>query len=167
MEKEFCAGVIVKPHGVKGAVLIYPLSDDPDRLKNLKTIRAVGKGKEIHLSPRTLTHQKNMLIMTFEEIKDRDEAESFRDFELMIDRSEAVPLKENEYYAADLIGLRVEDKSGLTGTLKDVFRTGANDVYEVELQDNKSVLIPAIKQCILAVDTENGIMKTDIPEGLL
>ena len=108
-----------------------------------------------------------MLIMTFEEIKDRDEAESFRDFELMIDRSEAVPLKENEYYAADLIGLRVEDKSGLTGTLKDVFRTGANDVYEVELPDNKSVLIPAIKQCILAVDTENGIMQTDIPEGLL
>ena len=45
--------------------------------------------------------------------------------------------------------------------------TGANDVYEVEMEYGKSVLIPAIRQCILHVDTENNKMTVHLLEGLL
>ena len=48
-----------------------------------------------------------------------------------------------------------------------MLETGANDVYEVKLENGKDVLIPAIRQCILDVDVENGVMKVHLLEGLL
>lgn len=64
-------------------------------------------------------------------------------------------LQRDEYFIADLIGLKVQDEDGKElGTVKDVIETGANDVYEVEMADGKSLLLPAIKQCILNVDVE-------------
>ena len=65
-------------------------------------------------------------------------------------------------------GLKVQDEDGKElGTVKDVIETGANDVYEVEMADGKSLLLPAIKQCILNVDVENGTMQVHVLEGLL
>ena len=77
-------------------------------------------------------------------------------------------LKKNEYFIADLIGMDVclEDGSHL-GTLEEVLQTGANDVYEVRLEDGREVLIPAIRQCILEVDVEAGRMTVHLLEGLL
>ena len=59
-----------------------------------------------------------------------------------------------------------EDETYL-GVLNDVLATGANDVYEVRMENGKDVLIPAIRQCILDVDVENGVMKVHLLEGLL
>ena len=83
-------------------------------------------------------------------------------------RENAVKLKKNEYFVADLIGMKVflEDGSYL-GTLDDVLQTGANDVYEVHMEDGREVLIPAIRQCILAVDIEEEKMTVHLLEGLL
>ena len=83
-------------------------------------------------------------------------------------RENAVKLKKNEYFIADLIGMKVytEDEAYL-GVLNDVLATGANDVYEVRMENGKDVLIPAIRQCILDVDVENGVMKVHLLEGLL
>ena len=79
----------------------------------------------------------------------------------------AVPLGENEYYIADLIGMEVflEDGS-LFGRIKDVMETGANDVYIVQTQE-KEVLIPAIKDCILQVDVESNKMVIHLMKGLV
>ena len=59
-----------------------------------------------------------------------------------------------------------EDEAYL-GVLNDVLATGANDVYEVRMENGKDVLIPAIHQCILNVDVENNVMKVHLLEGLL
>ena len=54
------------------------------------------------------------------------------------------------------------------GVVKDVMETGANDVYVLECREmKKEILIPAIKECILDVDVENGKMKIHLLEGLL
>ena len=67
-----------------------------------------------------------------------------------------------------LDNIKVQDEDGKElGTVKDVIETGANDVYEVEMADGKSLLLPAIKQCILNVDVENGTMQVHVLEGLL
>ena len=82
-------------------------------------------------------------------------------------REFAVPLKENEYYISDLIGMEVYLEDGkYFGTLKDVMETGANDVYVVHLEEGKEVLIPAIKDCIKEVDVENGKMVVHLLKGL-
>ena len=62
----------------------------------------------------------------------------------------------------------MQDEDGTElGTVKDVIETGANDVYEVEMAAGRSLLLPAIKQCILNVDVENGMMQVHVLEGLL
>ncbi len=61
----------------------------------------------------------------------------------------------------------VEDNGRKLGHIKDVIETGANDVYVVEMEEKKDLLIPAIKQCILKVDVEAGQMDVHLLEGLL
>ena len=86
----------------------------------------------------------------------------------MYKRQHAVRLKKDEYFIADLIGLTVYTEDGkLLGTLTDVLQTGANDVYIVEMEDKKEVLIPAIGECILEVDLEGRKMQVHLLKGLL
>ena len=77
-------------------------------------------------------------------------------------------LKKDEYFIADLIGMKVytEDEAYL-GELTEVITTGANDVYTVHMENGKDVLIPAIGQCILNVDVEHETMQVQLLEGLL
>ena len=58
-------------------------------------------------------------------------------------------------------------EENLLGELTDVLQTGANDVYTVKLIEGGEVLLPAIKQCILAIDMENRKMKVHVMEGLM
>ena len=77
-------------------------------------------------------------------------------------------LRKDEYFIADLIGMQVDNEDGQPlGTLRDVLETGANDVYEVALADGGQVLIPAIRECILEVDVEQGRMRVHLLDGLL
>ena len=93
--------------------------------------------------------------------------EPYKGRSLYVTREFAVPLKENEYYIADLIDMKVflEDGS-FFGTLKDVMETGANDVYVMQTEAFGEVLVPAIKDCIKAVDVEQGTMTIHLLEGL-
>ena len=75
---------------------------------------------------------------------------------------------EDEYFIADLIGVNVVSEDGaLKGILKDVMQTGANDVYVIELSDGRELLLPAIKECVLAVDLDENTMKIHVLDGLL
>lgn len=77
-------------------------------------------------------------------------------------------LGEDEYYIADLLGLRVLLEDGTEfGTLKDVMETGANDVYVVTAENGREVLLPAIRECILNVNTEKGTMTVHLMKGLI
>ena len=94
--------------------------------------------------------------------------EKFGKASLYVTRENAVRLRRDEYFIADLIDMTVELEDGTElGTLRDVITTGANDVYEVTLLQGGNVLIPAIKECILDVDVENARMRVHLLDGLL
>ena len=66
------------------------------------------------------------------------------------------------------MGLTVIDEEDKEiGVLKDVMETGANDVYEITMNDGRELLLPAIKQCVLEVNVEEGFIKVHILDGLL
>ena len=123
----------------------------------------------------TVQEQKNVYELTqerlrviFKEFDNINDVEPFRKKSLLVTREQAVPLEEDEYFIADLIGLRViTDEDKVLGKLTDVLETGANDVYQVTDENGKEILLPAIKDCILSVDLEKGEMKVHILEGLL
>ena len=92
----------------------------------------------------------------------------YKQRELWIPREEGQDLEEDEYYIADLIGMKVvlEDGSSF-GTLTDVMETGANDVYVVENGEGQEILLPAIRECILDVDLERQQVTAHIMPGLV
>ena len=113
-------------------------------------------------------YQKNMVIVKFKEYNSLNEVESLKGKNLYVTRGNAVKLKKDEYFVADLIGLEViDEEKNIKGRLTDVMPTGANDVYVIELEDDRELLLPAIKDCIKEVDVENGIMKVNVLDGLL
>ena len=96
-----------------------------------------------------------------------EEARLYRNLPLMIDRADAMPLPEGRWYIPDLIGMKVLEEDGsVLGTLTDVLQTGANDVYEVRTEDEESILIPAIRDCILEVSVEEQVMTVHLLPGL-
>ena len=168
MEDLLQVGIITSTHGVRGEVKVYPTTDDPRRFRRLKEV-VLDTGKEkMNLEIEGVKFFKRFVILKFKGLDNINDIEKYRQKSLYVTRKNAVRLQRDEYFIADLIGLKVQDEDGKElGTVKDVIETGANDVYEVEMADGKSLLLPAIKQCILNVDVENGTMQVYVLEGLL
>ena len=167
MEDLLQVGIIASTHGVRGEVKVYPTTDDPRRFRRLKEV-VLDTGKEkMNLEIEGVKFFKQFVILKFKGLDNINDIEKYRQKSLYVTRKNAVRLQRDEYFIADLIGLKVQDDGKELGTVKDVIETGANDVYEVEMADGKSLLLPAIKQCILNVDVENGTMQVHVLEGLL
>lgn len=167
MEDLLQVGVITTTHGIRGEVKVFPTTDDPRRFEELPSI-LLDTGKELcELEIQRVKYFKQFVILKFRDVDDINEIEPYKGKSLYVTRDMAVPLEENEYYIADLIGMDVflEDGS-LFGRIKDVLETGANDVYIVQTQE-KEVLIPAIKDCILQVDVESNKMVIHLMKGLV
>ena len=168
MEDLLQVGIITSTHGVRGEVKVYPTTDDPRRFRRLKEVVLDTGREKINLEIEGVKFFKQFVILKFKGLDNINDIEKYRHKSLYVTRKNAVRLQRDEYFIADLIGLKVQDEDGTElGTVKDVIETGANDVYEVEMADGRSLLLPAIKQCILNVDVENGMMQVHVLEGLL
>ena len=168
MEDLLQVGIITSTHGVRGEVKVYPTTDDPRRFRRLKEVVLDTGREKLNLEIEGVKFFKQFVILKFKGLDNINDIEKYRQKSLYVTRKNAVRLQRDEYFIADLIGLKVQDEHGKElGTVKDVIETGANDVYEVEMADGRSLLLPAIKQCILNVDVENGMMQVHVLEGLL
>ena len=168
MEDMLRVGVISSTHGVRGEVKVFPTTDDPARFEDLETVFLDTGREKLKLEITGVKFFKNMVILKFKGYDNINDIEKYRGKDLWITRDQAVPLGEDENFVADLIGLSVVTDQGETlGVMKDVMFTGANDVYVVERENGKELLFPAIKDCILDVDLEEGVMTVHVLDGLL
>ena len=164
----FRVGVIANSHGVKGEVKVYPTTDDATRFKNLETIYLDENGtyKEPHI--KSVKYVKKMVVLGFEEYNNMNDILGLKGMDLYVDRENAIPLNEGEFYVADMVGADiVTDDGNHFGTLQDVLKTGANDVYVIKTDEGKEVLFPSIPECILEKDLENKKITVHIMDGLL
>lgn len=168
MEDLLRVGVITSTHGIAGEVKVYPTTDDPMRFKDLKECVLKSNRETLNLHVTGVKFQKNLVILKFKEFNNINEVEKYRQAELYVTRENAVKLEEGEYFICDLIGLKVIDEFGKEiGELTDVIQTGANDVYEVTTPEGKKYLFPVIKECILNVDLDDGVVTVHVMKGLL
>ena len=167
MEELLQVGVITTTHGVHGEVKVFPTTDDPARFKKLKqVILDTGKDK-IELEIAGVKFFKNLVILKFKGIDDINDVEKYRKKSLYVTRENAVKLKKNEYFIADLIGLKVSSDEGEDlRQISDVLQTGANDVYVISKDGADELLVPAIRECIKNVDVEGGTMEIHLLPGL-
>lgn len=168
MEQEFQIGAITTTHGLRGEVKVFPTTDDPEKFRKLKKVILRTDKLEMEIEIEGVKYFKNMIILKFKGIEDINEVEKYRGATLWIKREDAIKLKKDEYYRADLLNLDVYDDTGeKLGVLIDILDTAANDVYVVKTLSNKEVLLPAIKECIKEVSIENNRMVVHIMDGLL
>ena len=168
MEKQLQVGVISSTHGVRGEVKVFPTTDDVTRFRQLKKVYLDTGREMLPLEIQNVKFFKQFAILKFKGIDNINDIEKYRGKSLMIDREDAVDLDEDEYFIADMIGMKVYTEDGSEfGTLKDVMETGANDVYIIDSLEHGEVLIPAIKECILDVDMDEERMTIHLMEGLV
>ena len=168
METKLQVGVISSTHGVRGEVKVFPTTDDVKRFKRLKEVILDTGKEELALEIEGVKFFKQFVILKFKGYDNINDIEKYKGKSLFVTRANAVRLRRDEYFIADLQGLTVVDEEDkLLGTLRDVMETGANDVYIIDMADGREVLVPAIKECILHVDVEAGKMQIHLMDGLL
>ncbi|MBP2072927.1 ribosome maturation factor RimM [Thermoanaerobacterium butyriciformans] len=166
MDDYLSVGKITSAYGVNGEVKVFPLTDHLDRFYDLDYVYIFEETGKASLNIESVRFIKNLVVVKFKEINDRNEAEKLRGKLIKITRDNAVKLDDDEYFIKDLLNMKVytDDQKEL-GILKDVLKTGANDVYVVKT-DDRDILIPAIKDVIKKVDIKERKMTVHLLEGL-
>ena len=157
MRKEYLElGQIVSTHGIRGEVKINPWCDDPAFAKHFHTVFFGSRG-ESPVNVLACRPHKNMILMLLEGYESIEKAETLRNRMLYIRRSD-VDLEEGVWFIEELLGCRVlnaDDPSLCYGTLTDITKTGANDVWAVTDAAGNEYLLPAIKDVVIDADVEN------------
>ena len=164
----FQVGIITSTHGIKGEVKVFPTTDDVNRFKKLKNVILKTEKEIFDCEITGVKFFKQFVIVKFKEYNSINDVESLRNAGIYVFRADAVSLEEDEFFIADLIGLNaVSDDGVYKGTVTDVLSGSANDVYEVTLEDKRTVLLPAIKECIREVNMDEGTVKFKMLDGLI
>ena len=161
-------GQIVNTFGIKGQVKVVPFTDDITRFDYLKKVYIVNQKLRREVDIENVKYHKDMVLLKFKGLDKIEDVEIYKNSYLEIDRKDAKPLEEGEYYIVDLIGLDViTDEGQNLGKVDDIYNTGSNDIYVVKDELGKQVLLPAIKDVIKKVDLENKKIIVHIIDGLI
>lgn len=161
-------GKIVKAFGIGGEVVVFPMTDDTLRFKKLKNV-FVGQ-TELKATDRAITAvavEQRGVRLRLEGIEDRTAAEQLVGLLLFVDEKDAVRLQKGTFFIHQVVGLNVVDETGQPiGSVKDVLKYPAHDVYVVE-SNGRELMLPAVKEFIKKIDIEANVMRVKLIEGML
>ena len=167
MKKDFLeTGEIVGTHGVRGEMRVNPWCDSPAFLKKFKKLYLDENGQK-SLDVKSAREHGNVALVTVDGIDTVEKAQAMRGKVIYIKRDDA-KIPKGSYFIAELIDCTVydaDDESVVYGIITDVSMTGANDVWHIE-KDGKEYLIPAIKDVVISVDVEEGVVKIRPMKGI-
>ena len=158
-------GKIVNTHGVKGCMKVLALTDDLERFEELDYVYTEIDNKKRKIE--AVWYRKGMVYLELEGINNMDDAIKLKETFVSIEENQLKELPKDTYYIFELEGLEVYSTEGeYIGKIKEVFQTGANDVYEVINKAN-TYYIPAIKDVVKEVNIEDKKVIINVIEGLL
>lgn len=161
----FKLGQITSPVGIKGEMRVYPYTDDTTRFSAVKTILVEGE-KE----PRKLEKyrpDKNLVVIKLSGIDDRNASELYRGKNLLVNK-EDFPLDEDVFFADDIVGIEVYTEDGQrVGKVSNILNKPNQDIYEIEKEDGKSFMLPAVKEFVLDVNVSEGKMTVHLIDGIM
>lgn len=165
LPKYLAAGRVVRPHGVRGDVLLEASVDLAGNLEASATVY-LGSAHRRAVIQSIRPHQDRYLVH-FEGSSDRGDAEAMRGLSVSILSEGAEPLDDGAYYYWEILGLDVyAAPEEYLGQVTRIIETGANDVYVVSQEGGGELLIPAIASVILEVDLEHGRLRVNLIPGL-
>jgi len=161
-------GRIGRPHGVRGEVTVEVRSDDPDLRFYVGAVLATDPASRGPLTVTGKRWHRDVLLLTIEGIHSREDAETLRNTELLVDIADLPELEDpDSFYDHQLVGLtaRLTDESEL-GEVTAVRHEGA-DLLVVRRPEGGDLLIPFAAAIVPTVDLAGGFLVVDPPEGLL
>ncbi|MCW5682476.1 MAG: ribosome maturation factor RimM [Xanthobacteraceae bacterium] len=157
MTDRVCVAKIGAAHGLRGEVRLQVFTQDPDAVLGFGELESEDGTKKFRVA--SLRTAKGHFVAKLAGVNDRNASELLTNIELFVARDKLPKIEaDGEFYHADLIGLRVEDKSGKNyGVVIAVRNYGASDLIEVAEPPKKSgTLIPFIDEFVPEVDVEAG-----------
>ena len=172
-------GRIRKPHGIRGEVVVEPVTDAPEAIFASGARVFVGStNPEPPLPPRAAMRevrverardQGAVWLVKFDTIADRNDAERWRDRYVFVPESELRPPAEDEVYLHDLPGMTVvlAGSGDVVGEVEAWYELPQGLVVEVKKADGTLVMVPYIPSIVQEVDVEAKRVLLTPPEGLL
>ncbi len=160
-------GSLRRSHGVRGEMVMEIVTDFPERLK---------PGTKVYVGPSYLPmtienarHHSEGLIIKFREVRSPEEAARYRNKPVYVTTADRPTLPEGHYYDHQLIGFAGvdADTTESIGTLSEIMRTGANDIYVVRRPDGSEVLLPVIPSVVLELDVNRRVIRVHLLPGLI
>ena len=160
-------GFLRRPHGVRGEIMLEIQTEQPEIFAPEAKFY-LGEEYLPYTIASSRPHKKGILL-SFEGIQDRDEVGEFRNTHVYAKISDLPSLAEDNFYDHEIIGLEViEDETGeALGKIKEIIRTGANDVYVITQKSGNEILLPAIPEVVLDIDLDEGKMSIFLLDGLI
>lgn len=161
-------GVVHRAHGIRGEVAVEPLSDVPGRLAPGSALTGVDRrGERRRLTVAASRPHKGLVLVTFEGVASRDEAEALRGATLEVGSGEVPPAPEGSFYQFQLMGCRCRDlAAGELGLVTDLVDDGGGQILVVEGPAGE-LLVPFVERFIRSVDLEARTIELDLPPGLI
>jgi 16S rRNA processing protein RimM len=144
-------GVIRGPQGIQGFVKVISYSGEFEHFRNLKDASLVRDGKSRIAKVESLEIKGDGVLIRFVGVETPEKAREFAGWEIEVERKDACPLDEGEYYVTDLCQCSVLYQGEIVGTVKSVC-SGATDLLEIETLEKKDVLVPFIGKFVGKVD---------------
>jgi 16S rRNA processing protein RimM len=165
--KSLIIGRITRPHGVRGEVKVQPETDFPERFAALRRVLLQRGADDVREAVvESVRRQGETVLLKVAGVDDPGAARALQGVAVAVPWEERVPLPEGQFYVAEVVGLRVRTEAGeVLGTVAEVLRTPAHDVYRVEGESGE-VLVPATREVVRVVDLGRGEVVVALPEGL-
>jgi 16S rRNA processing protein RimM len=149
----FTLGVVGRPHGVRGFLRVHSLSGETAHFRALAVVTLyAADGREQVFPVEECRPAGRDLLMKLRGITSPEEAACYRAWEIRAAREYACPLKEGEYYTADLRGCALVCGAKAAGTVRAVIETGAHELLEVVDAKGKTFFIPFVEAHVGRVD---------------
>ncbi len=156
---------IGKPHGIRGEVTVQVMTDAPQERFVPGTAFVVEPARLGPLTVESARWNKDILLLGFAEVVDRNGAEELRGAKLFVD-TEDVDDDEDAWYEHELVGLRVLVDEQEVGKVAALNTLPAQDLLVVTAADGNEVLVPFVEQIVPEVDVEAGFIRVTPPAGL-
>lgn len=161
-------GKIVNTHGIRGDVRVMPTTDFvAERFAKGQDLYLQQAGEPLKLIVELARQHKGFILVKFVGYDNINDVQAFRDHELMVSGKDQQPLEDGQYYYHQIIGLSVKTVDGEElGTIKEILSPGANDVWVVQRDGKKDLLLPVIDDVVKDVDLDAGEVTVELMEGL-
>ena len=148
--RRICVGKITVPHGLRGLVKIKSFTESPTAIGCFSQLHDEA-GQRVDIS--IISVQKAAVIARIEGVSERTQAEAWSGKPLYVLRSDLPLLPAEEYYCADLIGLRAVQENGCSvGVVCDVHDFGAGGVLEIKRDRKPDLMLSFNSETVLEVD---------------